>query len=60
MKRILSFLVIVTTIIASLSAVGALADSSGTLPGGTSIAVNNTSPEDGDVFYISVGETTIL
>ena len=58
MKRILSLLVIFITI-TSFSAVGALAYSSGTLPGGTSIEVDNTDPSDGEVFYIPVGETTI-
>ncbi len=58
MKRILSVLLVVM-IIASMSTATALGYTAGTLPGGTSIEVDNTQPTDGEVFYIPAGETSI-
>jgi len=57
-KKILTVLLIVIAIL-TLSTTSVLAYTAGNLPGGTSIAVDNTEPVDGDVYYIPAGETTI-
>ncbi|GAI25618.1 unnamed protein product [marine sediment metagenome] len=49
------------TVIATLtlSVTPVLAYTAGYLPGDTAIEVDNTEPEDGDVYYIPAGETAI-
>ncbi|MBA7686010.1 hypothetical protein ES703_94441 [subsurface metagenome] len=58
MRKILAVLLTVIATLA-LSVTPVLAYTAGYLPGGTSIEVDNTEPEDGDVYYIPAGETTI-
>ncbi len=58
MRKILAVLLTVIATLA-LSVTPVLAYTAGYLPGGTAIEVDNTEPEDGDVYYIPAGETTI-
>ena len=56
-KTLAVLLTVIATLALSLTPV--FAYTAGYLPGGTSIEVDNTEPEDGDVYYIPAGETTI-
>jgi len=46
-------------VVACMTVTTAMAYTAGSLPGGTSIEVDNVAPADGDTFYIPIGETTI-
>lgn len=58
MKRKLGISCALTFLMALLPGMAA-ASTAGSLPGGTSIAVDNTAPVDGDILLMPEGETTV-